>query len=678
MSSTTRAAVTCRRDSVRSVFRPAPSPLSPAASLRVAHALALIAAVAYTALAWGKYRAFQYTDFDLALFAQAAHGVLHGSFFTSIRGMHWLGDHSSLVLIALAPLTALMPPALALLAAQCAALALGARPVHAYALRRTGDAVLALACALLWLLLPALSWQALFEFHPETIAAPALLAAWVAIDARRPRAALAWTAFALLAKEDVALVALGLAACALLPPRQRQPRLALGLALLAAGSLAISFAWLKPAYGGGADYGMLYRDLGATPREVALHLLRDPLGALARFFTTPGDATDSALKLRFWHQLLIPLAYLPVLAPFALLPAAPVFAEHLLAWRPEQHSIFYQYTALSLPFVMLAAVDGLAQVRAWQPRAATTVAGVAVLLALLAQAQFGALGTLARAGGEPGLGNLAPQATWSDARTRALASERARLLAALPARGDVAASFVFLSHLAARDSVHALHHITGGTFTFSHKPYPLPHDLSGIVCDYSWDDQMAFASTDARARLAWCVGVNALRPVAAAGEMVTYARAARDTVALIRALDAPRDPASVCVDGALWFCGGEPQSLFVAQGRMLEIRLRWQRFAPTDTSYCAELALADADADDALEQPHLVGHAASPPARWRQGQMYEETVRLVVPGDVKPGAYDLRMRFGRIAGAAYVAAADAHGVELPAVVLARIAVTPAR
>ncbi len=656
----------------------APSSLSPAASRRAAYALALIATALWTALAWGKYHSFLYTDFDLALFAQAAHGVLHGSFFTSIRGMHWLGDHSSLVLIPLSPLTALMPPALALLAAQCAALALGALPVHAYALKRTGDAVLALGCALIWLLLPALSWQAMFEFHPETLAAPALLAAWVAIDARRPRAALAWMAFALLAKEDVALVALGMAACALLPPRTRQSALALGLAALACVSLAVSFAWLKPAFGGGADYGMLYRDLGATPREVAVHLLSDPLGALTRLFATPGHAVDSALKLRFWHQMLLPLAYLSVLAPFALLPAAPVFAEHLLAWRPEQHSIYYQYTALTLPFVMLAGVDGLAQLRAWQPRAAATGAGFALLLAVLAQTQFGALGELAHAGGEPGLGGLAPEATWADPRSRALAGDRARMLAALPARGDVAASFVFLSHLAARDSVHALHHITGGTYTFSRKSYTMPSDLRGLVCDYSWDDQLAFASTDARRRLARCIAVNALQPAALGSEMITYTRGARDTVELLHAVDATRGIGSVAVDPALVFLGGTPAALFVAQGRALELRLRWQRVTPSDTSYCAELALREAGGDDVLEQPHLVGHAPSPPALWKQDQGYEESVRLMVPDNVKPGAYDLLVRFGRITGAAYVAAADARGQELPAVTLARIAVTPAR
>ena len=659
------------------VPRPAPAaaPLSPDTNRGAVFLLAVLAAALLTALAWGKYRSFLYTDFDLALFAQAAHGVLHGSFFTSIRGMHWLGDHSSLVLIALAPLTAVMPPALALLLAQCTALAFGALPVHAYALKRTNDASLALACALLWLLQPALSWQALFEFHPETLAAPALLAAWVAIDARQPRAALAWTAFALLAREDVALVALMFAACALLP-RARQPRLAAGLAALACVSLVVSFAWLKPHYGGGADYGQLYRDLGTTPREVAMHLLRDPLGAMARFLVTPHEGIDIALKLRFWHQMLIGLVYLPLLAPFALLPALPVFAEHLLAWRPEQHSIFYQYTALSLPFVMLAAVDGLAQLRAWQPRAAAALAGLALLLSLLAQAQFGALGAH---GGEPGLGGLAPQATWPDGRARALAPERARMLAALPTRGAIAGSFVFLAHLAARDSVYALHHVTTGTYTFSRKVYPMPHDLAALVCDYSWDDQLAFATSAQRARLAEALHVNDLHPVAAGGEMIAYVRGARDTVALLARVDAPAagDPRTP-IDAALSFAGGAPEALHAAAGRTLSVRLRWQRSAPSDTVYCAELALVGPTGEDALEWPHVIGYAGSPPSAWRTGGVYEERVNVVIPDDFSPRAYDLVLRVGRIAGAEYVAIPGPGGQEAAQIALGRIAITPRR
>ena len=43
-----------------------------------------------------KYRSYLYTDFDLAIFAQGLLGAVHGQWFSSVRGMFWLGDHASL------------------------------------------------------------------------------------------------------------------------------------------------------------------------------------------------------------------------------------------------------------------------------------------------------------------------------------------------------------------------------------------------------------------------------------------------------------------------------------------------------------------------------------------------------------------------------------------------------
>src|SRR6185295_10237359 len=78
-----------------------------------------------------KYRYYLYQDFDLAIFVQAASRLLHGSLYSSIRGMDWIGDHSSLHLFWLAPLYALAPHPLTLLLVQTLALALGAVPVYA-------------------------------------------------------------------------------------------------------------------------------------------------------------------------------------------------------------------------------------------------------------------------------------------------------------------------------------------------------------------------------------------------------------------------------------------------------------------------------------------------------------------------------------------------------------------
>ena len=157
-----------------------------------------------------QYR-FYTAAFDLPIFAQAVEGLLHGRFYGSIRGMNWLGDHSSLILFLLVPLYAVFRHPLTLVVGQCIALALGAIPVARLARRATGRASLALAFAALYLLYPALGYSNLFEFHPEVLCTAALLAAFDALDEGRDTRALGFAALALLGKEDVAFVVGGMA-----------------------------------------------------------------------------------------------------------------------------------------------------------------------------------------------------------------------------------------------------------------------------------------------------------------------------------------------------------------------------------------------------------------------------------------------------------------------------------
>jgi uncharacterized membrane protein len=73
-----------------------------------------------------KYRCLLYDDIDLALFTQALANLLRGSLATPLRGMSWLGDHSSFNLFLLVPLFAVFPSPVTLLVVQSVALALGA------------------------------------------------------------------------------------------------------------------------------------------------------------------------------------------------------------------------------------------------------------------------------------------------------------------------------------------------------------------------------------------------------------------------------------------------------------------------------------------------------------------------------------------------------------------------
>jgi hypothetical protein len=67
-----------------------PEPAASVPDRRVSVALAamvLAYTIVYASFAWIRYRYYIYADFDLAIFAQAVDGILHGRLYSSIRGM---------------------------------------------------------------------------------------------------------------------------------------------------------------------------------------------------------------------------------------------------------------------------------------------------------------------------------------------------------------------------------------------------------------------------------------------------------------------------------------------------------------------------------------------------------------------------------------------------------------
>jgi hypothetical protein len=588
-----------------------------------------------------KYRCYLYTDFDLAIFAQGLLGAVRGQWFSSIRGMYWLGDHSSLLLLALAPLALVWRSALLLPSAQAAALALAAWPLFAHARRRFGDERVAAAFAAAWVLQPSLGYLALFEFHPETLATPLLLGAAVALRSGRARTAIACAAAAVLAKEDAALpVAVLGVVTALRGTRARGAGLA--LVGVAAGSLALSFLVLKPALAHGeADYGAMYERWGRGPAGILAGLVRDPGGALAAFWSTPGDAGDSLAKAQYWLHVFGPVLGLSLLAPLTLLPALPVFAEHFLSSRIEQHTIVYQYTALTLPFVALAAVDGLARLA--RGRDAWLRAGTAALLAAAAAAQC-AFGPFAPAplwrAHEP------TESNWPDGRQRSLARWRDTFQARLPEHGVVVADFPSLAPLAARDSLHSLHHIAAGRYTASAREYPAPSQAAAMVCDLA--DLTARGELDERglARVRAFVADRGLRVTGSAGDLLLLEPREADTLAWLEpAADPGRRLARF--DGALDLLDARLLAPDAPAGGVLPLATTWRRVRPLTGVPMLQWSVTGADGATREEEPRRLGYGLADVSRWPEGQPLEERYRWIVPVDIAPGTYTLRLTVWR-------------------------------
>src|SRR3989442_7205234 len=79
-------------------------------------------------------------------------------------------------------------------------------------------------------------------------------------------------------------------------------------------------------------------------------------------------------KLVYLAAMLVPLGFLPLLAPRALAAALPGLAMNLLSLDPVLFNYRSQYQSFVLPFFVLASVDGYARLRQWR-RSATTRGG---------------------------------------------------------------------------------------------------------------------------------------------------------------------------------------------------------------------------------------------------------------------------------------------------------------
>lgn len=629
------------------------------AALRV-HAPQLGLAAAFALILGGlsllKYRFYLYNDIDLAMFVQALERCLHGSTFVSIRGMSWLGDHASYVLFLLAPIYAVIRHPATVLVIQSVVLGLGAIPVHRMAARaltsrdaaridsvRGEPRLAAWAVAAAYVLHPALSHLALFEFHPEIVATTALLFAIDALATNRTRACLAWASLALLAREDVALVVFALGAWATVFRRPRARVAGATLAAAALGVLTVTLLVVRPRFASvAAQYSAMYRFLGDSPSDVVTHVARDPLRALELLFATPGNPLDTRLKGEMLLHLLMPFAFLPLAAPTTLLVALPVFAEHLWSVRVQQHTILFQYSALLLPVLAWGAVEALHALSGPRPKLARRAAVAALACAVLAQVAYGPFGF--------GLlqSRRAIERVLPDDRDRIEAPIRDRLLARIPPAGAVIAGFEFLPRLAMRDDVHSLHHVLGGRYTYSSEPYPSPARVAAVLADWSQPRLRPYADSPAAGRrIGAIIARHGLVPVEAVGDLVLFARG-RSTAPLVSIRPDLTALPRARYDRALEYLGSRVEGAMDPATGAVPIRTVWRRVARIRGVYLMRLDLLDAGRRVVATHTRVLGYIVWPVSDWALNVPVMERYAFTPGVRLSPGRYVIRMELARL------------------------------
>lgn len=367
-------------------------------------AASILYVVVFARLAFDQHLGMRTHRSDLGQIDQAVWNSSRGRFventdagFVATR----MTDHVEPILALISPVFYLWDDVRALLLLQVIFVATGAWPLYALTLHKfdqllTPDEAaqiwhreplrqltrpLALAVALAYLLTSQLQSALLTEFHAAPLAAPLLLWAFWAVEARRLWQFALAALLAAAVKEEMALLAAGLGVWALWrfwigKPLKRDtaptnaPVTVRRHHLVALAVCALSLAWfyiatfvIVPAHAAEL-YGVA--ESGYFARYGALG--NSPLDIFKSFFTRPGVvwsiATEPA-RLAYVRGLLMPFGFLSLLAPEIIVLALPVLLANLLSAYPAQYYGEFHYSAPLVPHVAVSAAYGLARLWRW-------------------------------------------------------------------------------------------------------------------------------------------------------------------------------------------------------------------------------------------------------------------------------------------------------------------------
>jgi len=314
----------------------------------------VVATIILFATSSARHALFHSTAFDLAIFDQAIYLISQNQTpFSSLMAINIFGDHAAFIFYPLALLYKIYPDVHWLLFVQAISLALGAWPSWSLARQAGLNEPKAIAIAAVYLLYPAVFNVNLFDFHPEVIALPALLAA---ILAARLSKTLWFCAAIVLVLSCKAVLSLTVAAMGLwLLCFDKKRNCGLIALFLGAGWFLVATQAVIPYFNQGREHAGIgrYQYLGNSVFEIAINLILKPNLVLGRLFSLD--------TLEYLALSLLPVIWW--LSPRQLTPlisAVPMLAMNILSDIPAQRDLIHQYSIPILPFLLVTVISSLA------------------------------------------------------------------------------------------------------------------------------------------------------------------------------------------------------------------------------------------------------------------------------------------------------------------------------
>ena len=329
--------------------------------------LAAVFCAAWTVLSVARYLRFGAEEWDLAIFTQGVRGYAHlGAPISDIKGpgFNLLGDHFSPIIATLAPFYRLFPSAVTLLVAQAVLFAVSVAIVSSTAAQLTTRAkglAVGTAYGLSWGLQRAVD----ADFHEIAFGVPVIAMVMRQLLLRRWTRAAWWSLPLLLVKEDMGLTVAAVGVVLLLNRRWQS-----GALLVSGGAAAVSvivyrvIPWFAP------DHHYAY--FANLPGGSAVHV---HIGAMLLGLVWP------VVKWRTLAWVFGITGLLCLRSPL-LIVAVPTLAWRFSSADQSYWGTAWHYSAVLMPIVFLAAVDGMVRLERSGPSWARSYARQGVPLML--------------------------------------------------------------------------------------------------------------------------------------------------------------------------------------------------------------------------------------------------------------------------------------------------------
>lgn len=367
--------------------------------------------------------------FDLAIFDQGLWLITHFHVpFVTVMGRNLFGDHTSFILLFIAPLYRLFPEPQGILVIQTVALGAAALPIYLVATKLTKSTTIATLVVAAYLLNPALQQGNLEQFHPEALQVLIISVAIYAAFESRLVMLCVMVALALLVKEDAALL---VAPLGIWVAWRRNRNV--GLGIVGAGVL---YAYV-------ANVFIIPGLLGSS----TFYSGRIPFGGFGGLvrttFERPGQLLSyiwSGGRPFYAWQMSASFAWAFLLSPEVAAIGLLVLLEVVMSNDPYMHQIMYHYSMPLVPVLAMGTVFALSKVKNPQRR---TMAAVIVTASAFCSCVLWGLAPFSRNAIEPG---------WS------ANSELGRAVTyveqALPANAVVSAWYPYVAHIDHRPQVY--------------------------------------------------------------------------------------------------------------------------------------------------------------------------------------------------------------------------------